>query len=72
MTICVESMFSLPESWNANGTQYTYAACLPMPVSDEVRTLKKKDGHFFMIYYQTKLRRTLLIKIPKSHCKEAI
>ena len=47
MTICVESMFSLPESWNANGTQYTYAACLPMPVSDEVRTLKKKRWKFF-------------------------
>lgn len=37
MKICVESMFSLPESWNANGMQYTYAACLPMPVSDKVR-----------------------------------
>ena len=45
MTICVESMFSLPESWNANGTQYTYAACLPMPVSDEVRTKRWKFFH---------------------------
>ena len=47
MTICVESMFSLPESWNANGMQYSYAACLPMPVSDEVRTLK--NFHEFIL-----------------------
>ena len=38
MTICIESLFSLPESWNATGTQYSYAACLPMTVGGEVIT----------------------------------
>ncbi|KAL4238526.1 Cilia- and flagella-associated protein 70 [Mactra antiquata] len=35
MTVTVESMFSPPESWTVTGTQYAYAAALPVPVNSE-------------------------------------
>ena len=35
LTLCVESLFSPPESWTPSG-QFSYAACLQMPVSNEV------------------------------------
>jgi len=39
MTVCIESAFSLPESWNPVGNQYLYAACMPIPVTDEKESL---------------------------------
>ncbi|XP_060604483.1 cilia- and flagella-associated protein 70-like isoform X11 [Ruditapes philippinarum] len=38
MTITVESLFSPPESWSVTGTQYAYAAALPVPVNAEKET----------------------------------
>ncbi|XP_066915368.1 cilia- and flagella-associated protein 70-like [Clytia hemisphaerica] len=37
LTLCVENLFSPPESWTPNG-QFSYAACLQMPVSNEKET----------------------------------
>lgn len=38
MTVTVESLFSPPESWTVTGTQYAYAAALPVPVTAEVQS----------------------------------
>lgn len=35
MTITVESLYSPPESWAVTGTQYAYAAALPVPLNAE-------------------------------------
>lgn len=32
ITFCVESLFSLPETWNQNPASYMYNACLPIPI----------------------------------------
>ena len=32
----MESLFSLPESWTAVGSQHMYSACMPVPVTEEV------------------------------------
>ena len=39
MTVCMESLFSLPESWTAVGSQHMYSACIPVPVTEEVAFL---------------------------------
>lgn len=36
MTVTVESLFSPPEQWQLTGTQYYYAAALPVPCNSEV------------------------------------
>ncbi|XP_072032330.1 cilia- and flagella-associated protein 70-like isoform X2 [Amphiura filiformis] len=38
MTITVEAAYSVPESWNPSGTQYMYAATMPVPLSAEKET----------------------------------
>lgn len=38
LTVCVESAYSLPESWNTNGSSFMYTACLPMPLNHEKET----------------------------------
>lgn len=63
MTICVESMFSVPESWNGNGMQYSYAACLPMPVSDEVRIIFINITQIFCLLEQN-IMKIILGKPP--------
>lgn len=36
VTITMESLFSPPEPWTVTGTQYAYAAALPLPINAEV------------------------------------
>ncbi|WAR19559.1 CFA70-like protein, partial [Mya arenaria] len=35
VTITLESLYSPPEAWTVTGTQYAYAAALPLPVTSE-------------------------------------
>lgn len=36
MTLTIESLYSPPESWTMTGSQYAYAAALPIPMSADV------------------------------------
>ena len=36
MTITVESLFSVPETWQLTGPQYYYSASLPVPYNMQV------------------------------------
>ena len=44
MTVTMETLFAPPESWTLTGTQYAFAATLPVPVTGEV-------SYVFMNYY---------------------
>jgi hypothetical protein len=39
MTLTIETLYAPPETWAMTGTQYAYAAALPIPVSADVSLL---------------------------------
>jgi len=48
VTITMESLFSLPDSWTVTGSQYAYATALPLPLNAEVKYSVSihPDNHF--------------------------
>lgn len=47
VTLTMESLYSPPDSWTTTGTQYAYAAALPLPVNSEVGSLQ--NFHVFLL-----------------------
>ena len=36
MTVSLEAMYALPESWVSSAREYAYTVSLPVPINDEV------------------------------------
>ena len=41
LTINLDGMYALPESWNSNTKEYAYTVSLPVPLNEEVSNICK-------------------------------
>lgn len=63
MTVCMESLFSLPESWTAVGSQHMYSACMPVPVTEEVALLSSFECFVKAFFFPTTTLTNLTKKV---------